>query len=336
MEKAEIRSQPKPGCPVCGTSGETLYENLRDQLFGAPGTWTLSQCPTCGLIWLNPQPLESEILKAYQTYYTHDHAHGISLRKQLMRDVFLSWHYGYPRQMTGGLLKALLTMLDPTVWPWAHGQVMYLHPVKNGRLLDIGCGSGEFLERMQGRGWTVEGTELDPAAVETAREKGLNVRQGTLHEQQYPDNYFDAITMSHVIEHVYDPLGEMRECYRILKPGGKLVMVTPNNKSLVHRLFRQSWRGLEIPRHIQIFNIPAMRKLGVEAGFTAQVKSTARGANYIYSVSAMLKRHQQYHNEPFPKQLQIVAKLMQIGEWLLLRVNPHAGEELVFIGQKPE
>jgi 2-polyprenyl-3-methyl-5-hydroxy-6-metoxy-1,4-benzoquinol methylase len=106
--------------------------------------------------------------------------------------------------------------------------VFCLRAKPHGRLLEVGCGSGMILKSMQKLGWQVEGVDFDPAAVEAARKRGLDVHLGTLSEQEFRANSFDAIIMGHCIEHVPDPINLLRECYRILEPGGRLVVITPN------------------------------------------------------------------------------------------------------------
>ena len=138
---------------------------------------------------------------------------------------------------------------------------MYLRPKPNASLLDVGCGSGKRMQLLRDLGWSVEGVDNDLQAIGQAQNKGLNVRLGNLEEQEYSDNRFDAITMSHVIEHVHQPLSLLQECHRILKPGGKLVVVTPNAESWGHRLFKDAWVHLDPPRHLHLYSSKTLRKL---------------------------------------------------------------------------
>ncbi|MGH2395464.1 MAG: class I SAM-dependent methyltransferase [bacterium] len=124
-----------------------------------------------------------------------------------------------------------------------------------GRLLDVGCGSGRFLVHMRDLGWEVTGVEPDPVAVRVAhRSFHLNVASGTLEDAGFPESCVDVVTMNHVIEHVPDPISSLRECNRVLREGGRLVVVTPNVHSLGHWYFNHSWRGLEVPRHLQLLH----------------------------------------------------------------------------------
>jgi len=169
---------------------------------------------------------------------------------------------------------------------------MHLNELPPGRLLEIGCGDGEFLDRMKGCGWSVEGLDFDVQAARAAGEKyGIEVKVGRLEEIAYPDNSFDAVTMKHVIEHVFDPVATLCEIRRILKPGGVVVAVTPNAGSLGLRAYGANWRGLEPPRHIQIFPPQALNAVACKAGLEpVRIYSTAANAWIILSASMLLAK----------------------------------------------
>jgi SAM-dependent methyltransferase len=132
--------------------------------------------------------------------------------------------------------------------------VMGLHASSRGRLLDVGCGNGAFLAKMRDLGWEVVGVKPDPEAARVAREDfGVTVFEGRLEEAGLSDGSLDTITMHHVIEHISDPVDVLRECYRILKPSGILVIVTPNLNALGRHLMGMSWRGWEVPRHFTLY-----------------------------------------------------------------------------------
>lgn len=266
----EIPSAPCPDCRLCGSRGEPLYGDLEDRLFGAPGVWRLNACPKedCGLIWLNPAPLPEHLGRAYKNYYTHGSADGEteSGLRAFYHGAVRSWlsrHYGYPPRAGnfGGETSRMMPLLGPLIGRRARAQVRYLPFVESGRLLDVGCGDGSWLLEMKGRGWNVEGVDFDPSAVAAARRRGLTVHQGSVETQNYPAESFDAIHLFHVIEHVTDPIGTVRECARLLRPRGRLVIFTPNTASVSHRLFKEDWRGLEPPRHLHLFSFASMRRL---------------------------------------------------------------------------
>ena len=274
--ESEIRAVCQPHCMLCGSAGRLIYRNQRDRLFSAPGTWTFKKCPNheCGLIWLDPMPVEEDLGKAYTKYYTHQ-TQGAEKRPGtlkclfgLMQRGYWAGKYGYPT--AGSLLPkwwGKLLYLFPLRRNEADGEVRHLSAVPNGRLLDVGCGAGGWLSLMHSLGWRVEGIDFDEHAVEIAAQNGLNVRLGGLEQQAYPSESFDAVVLNHVIEHLPDPVGTLAECFRVLRPGGKLVLFTPNSLSLGHVLFRDNWRGLEPPRHLHVFSMQTLPQTLAKAGF---------------------------------------------------------------------
>ncbi len=137
-----------------------------------------------------------------------------------------------------------------------------------GKVLDFGCGNGEFMSLSQSFGWQAKGFDLDENAVSTAKKLNLDVVQGGISDliEEESDKY-DLITLSHVIEHVYEQDKLIQECYRLLKPGGRLWLETPNCRSLGLSLFGKYWRGLEPPRHIVLFNFDSVHRVLLNSGF---------------------------------------------------------------------
>jgi len=139
----------------------------------------------------------------------------------------------------------------------------------------------------------VAGIEPDWEAVTVAHDKfGLEVVQGSLEEARFPDGHFDAITMNHVIEHVPNPIQVLEECRRVLKPGGKLVVVTPNIKSLGQRVFDDAWLHWDPPRHQHLFSPHALRACSNLAGLDVQIlRTTAGGAPWMWAASSLIRRN---------------------------------------------
>lgn len=340
-EKDLIRANPCPDCYLCGTPGRPLYRGLKDRLFSAPGEWDLKKCPNpeCGLVWLDPMPVEEDIGKAYQEYYTHQDIvfdpHSWPRRVyRWMKEGYLAHKYGYHDKSLEIWKKTLgmLIYLHPGRQADFDFSVMYLPPHPDGRLLEVGCGSGQMLKFMQDLGWCVEGVDFDPSAVQNARCKGLQVRLGTLNAQQYPNDFFDAVTASHLIEHIHNPLLLLNECHRILKPGGRLVVVTPNGESWGHELFKESWRGLEPPRHLHVFSPQSLIRLTEKAGFRKLRSSTTiRDANGLFMASLRLAGKRVMGG---PRGVRIWARGMQLAEWAILTVAPLVGGEIALVAEK--
>lgn len=342
---SEIRAAPRSQCYLCDRPGSVIYENLPDRLFGTTGTWTLVQCPgpDCGLIWLDPMPLEEDIAKAYRHYYTHsdtarDHA-SLPLRLFMAaKQGYLARTYGYQDEepSLGKGLAGQLLYLHPGRRAVIDFNVMWLKPVVQGRLLDVGCGGGEFLGFMQNLGWQVEGVDFDAEAAKNATDKGVHVHVGSLEAQKFAEDTFDAVTMSHFIEHVHHPRQLIEECWRILKPGGRLVMVTPNTGSYGHRLYRDKWMHLDPPRHLHLFNTNTLRRVTESAGFSGvEVFTSIRDAYGMFIGSSSIRRCGSYvMGSRQPLYMRLWARIMEIFEWVVTKFRPQAGEEVVLIAVK--
>jgi 2-polyprenyl-3-methyl-5-hydroxy-6-metoxy-1,4-benzoquinol methylase len=338
-----IRAEERHSCLLCDSKGTVLYQDLRDRLFAAPGTWTLLRCPKCGLVWLNPQPIPEDIGKLYSEYFTHDRALETPkqkpmkwLRKRVQLNI-LNAAFGYKNDNTNKTLGWLASRLGP-LRDSAGGTVMWLNGSRPGKLLDVGCGNGGFLATMQELGWEVAGVEPDGQATKVAREQfGLSVHEGSLEEAGFPDDAFDAVTMSHVVEHLPDPISTLTECRRILKKGGRLVMTTPNIKSLGHQLYREAWRGLEVPRHLFLFSPAALRQSVERSGLQVfELRTTARSARWMWAASHLIRRNGALPGGT-PKEQHLWLRLeglaFQLVEDGLCWVTD-AGEEIVMVAAK--
>lgn len=170
-----------------------------------------------------------------------------------------------------------------------------LSPALPGQtLLDVGCGDGKFLALAQQMGWTVTGLEPDPSAARNARAKGIMVIEGDISALANQVACFDVITCSHVIEHVHDPVAVLQAMHRLLKPGGSLWIETPNIDSLGHAYFAESWRGLEPPRHLVLFNHDSLNSILYKVGFAKVEDADANLFQYpfIFAASRAIKSGQ--------------------------------------------
>lgn len=135
-----------------------------------------------------------------------------------------------------------------------------------GRVLDVGCGRGDFLQMMLDKGWECFGLELDKRVGERSK-KGLDLRCGSLSDVRFPDSYFEAVTFWHVFEHVKEPEWTLKECSRILKPGGLLVLAVPNTASLQAKVGGSGWFHLDPPFHMYHYSTENVTKLLEKNGF---------------------------------------------------------------------
>jgi SAM-dependent methyltransferase len=189
---------------------------------------------------------------------------------------------------------------------------------------------------MQAFGWEVQGVEVDPDAVAAARARGVSVRKGTLEQQAFPAEYFDAVHSAHVLEHLHDPFRLLRECYRVLKPGGTLVLLTPNVRSLGHREFGAAWLGLDPPRHLMLFSMEALISAARQSGFTIQrLDSTVRIAWVAGALSHRIQRSGRGEMSELTKPAALLRGFAyQLRERWAKRRDPQAGIELRLIARK--
>jgi SAM-dependent methyltransferase len=143
---------------------------------------------------------------------------------------------------------------------------------RTGRLLDIGCGVGYFLEEAGALGWTPYGTEYGEHAVELARAKGFHVVDAATSnaESWVEPGTFDVVTAFEVLEHVVDPALEVALIARALRPGGVFYCTTPNFAALSRRLLRSRWSVIDYPEHLNYFTTRTLTHLLMARGFTVK------------------------------------------------------------------
>lgn len=318
-----IRTIERGNCPLCGAPQKLLYSSLFDRIFGTAGEWQLSICSdrNCKLVWLNPMPLESEIEKAYVHYYTHAQesattSSGTSTFKTLQR-----WY----AKLLGCAAERFRL------------ETFFLDGDTPKRVLEVGCGNGARLEKLVALGWQAEGQEIDAAAADAAIALNLDVYVGSINDPHFVTRKYDAIVSNHVIEHLHNPAGMVSRCRELLEDNGKLVIITPNVRGLGSRLFGRNWRGLEPPRHIQIFSPPAMRQLLLDCGYReVSVFTSSARADLLMSGSidlAFYGHHTLSHARP-----SLANALMTVPLWTLACFSAllfrNSGEEVVAIAHK--
>jgi SAM-dependent methyltransferase len=272
--RTSVRADHSDRCALCGGQGAVLHQGAPDLMLGTPGRWTVLRCCSadCGLLWLDPRPAAEELAGFYRDgYFTHEPEVPLSGAlglKDRVRRAIQQRLLGYPGT-TDAPVRALA--FGVSLLPWfraaALRDLFWLPAPDRGLLLDIGCGNGAPMRRFIEAGWSATGIDADAQAVAAARSAGLDARVGTLKAQRFADAQFDLIVMSHVIEHLPDPVGELQECRRILKPSGSIAIATPNARSLGHRLCGRYWPGLDTPRHLQIFTPQSLTRMLAMAGF---------------------------------------------------------------------
>lgn len=247
-------SMVRVNCPVCHGRDEERFLQVPDR-FSPELTprYTLVRCRRCGLVYLNPRPHEemSAIFYQHEAYTPFTSTH--------------QQHSVFDR-----LYRALRLFNNR----WKRQKIERLRPEK-GSLLDVGCGTGEFLLEMAKSGWQVRGVEKDARAAAYAVESlELRVVAGGIERLPAMPASFEVVTLWHVLEHLYDPHRTLMQIRDLLKVGGLLVLAVPNVESIDAKVYRDSWVAFDAPRHLQHFTLQTLRTLCEMHKFTF-VKSLA-------------------------------------------------------------
>jgi SAM-dependent methyltransferase len=322
---------------------------LPDLLLRVPASFRYVQCTACSTVYQDPRVREEDIALCYPSgYYTRGAGAPWTptpapiggLRDRLRRAI--RWAADSEPDPTLSLplrLAGALLALHPGLRRRARfGLVDGLAPPvgRRRRCLEVGPGHGIDLFCLRTLGWEAQGLEIDPLAAEQARAtSGCEVRVGTLASTDYPLSSFDLVYMSHVFEHLPDPLPALARCLELLRPGGRLVLVYPNPHALTARLFGRFSCVFEPPRHLVLPSIRAIVLLARNAGFRwAAARTSARHATTYVSASraqrAGLAWDWKRPRSPAPGD-----RLLGWLEGALVVLGLPVGEEVVFRAEKP-
>lgn len=222
-------------CTLCGC--------IDFQVVHQKDSWKYICCRNCSLVLLYPQPTSQMLRESYRNYLPTDFEE-ISRWKTMMKPVYTK---------SADLIEARTR-------------------AGRGKLLDIGCGYGFFLQEMITRGWDAEGIELSRVGREYALDKlGLKVYSEQLETLSFPDCSFDVVSFIYVIEHMPDPIGLLMEVKRILKPNGLVLLRWPHSTPIV-KILGPVARNLDVyhtPYHLYDFSPKTIENLLLKSGFQA-------------------------------------------------------------------
>lgn len=235
-EEREVRL-----CPLCGSAEQRLLWEMPPSRF--------VQCRRCRLVYQNPQPLSRELEARYDGAYL-----------------------AYELENEEAFYRLMRMALDDI----AFGQIEDLWR-SSGLFLDVGCATGRLLQSLGEQGWRVQGVEVcKPAAVYGRENRDVPIYTGPLETAGWEDESIAVVHSSHVIEHLADPAGFIREAYRLLKPGGYLLITTPNRGGFQARLFQSRWRSV-IHDHVVLFSRENLKRMVQEKGFKVEKCATWGG-----------------------------------------------------------
>ncbi len=261
-------------CNICGSRDSTIF-------FEVDG-FTYRKCRKCGLVYQSPRPVFDDLKTNYEDNYFEyeitNQENFFNLMKLGLRDI------GFDR--------------------------IYGEKVDGLKFLDIGCATGLLLNYMKGKGWDTKGVEICKESAEYAINNfGLDVFIGTLFDANYPDDYFDVVHLSHLIEHVPDPKALLVEIHRILKKDGRMILTTPNVDGWHARIAKDKWRSA-IPEHVYLFSKKTMRTLLKMVGFKIIMQESWGGIP--------VGRRPNFIKRPADR----LAKMLNVGDVMLFHCRP--------------
>jgi len=211
------------GCPMCGRmQGTTLWSRHGFD-------WL--RCPADGMAWVTPKLTEEAIGEVYRR---------LDARKQARHSPSQS---APPKRY----LEILGRLASGTDGP--------------GRILELGAFDGNFLAAAKDSGWQAYGTEINPAAAERARARGIEMHLGSLNDAPWPEGHFDAVALRDVLEHLPEARAELARIHRLLRPGGLLYIWVPNIGALTGRLLGPRWGAVVFPWHFNYFTATSLRAM---------------------------------------------------------------------------
>ncbi|MGB4844897.1 MAG: class I SAM-dependent methyltransferase [Ferruginibacter sp.] len=250
-------------CCICKNDTASAIGKGKDfEYHTSTDTFYAVQCSTCGLVYLNPRPDVSELETIYPSTY---HAFNFSEND-------FGFVYKVRSRLEAGRLLKKCSNLPP-----------------DAKILDVGCGDGfhlGLLKQFGKKSWTLEGVDIDSKAVKRAIDAGLNVHLGTVEELDLPTNNYDLVFMIMTIEHVEQPDVVLQAVHKLLRPGGRVVIVTDNTDALDFKLFKKGhWGGYHFPRHWNLFNKRSFTQLAKNTDFNIDsLKTIISPVNWVYSI----------------------------------------------------
>lgn len=297
--ESPISSLKSPACDLCGAA-EPQFTLFTPRLDGP-----LLRCADCGLYYVAlPQTTPGQGPTAHQAeseFVTTEMRRLAARARELeLVEPQVEESEGRWRQLTAEeRLNDLLRMTGIEA---------------GGRLLEIGCSTGDFLDAAR-RHFAVHGVEADAASCAVTQSRGIACFNGALADAQFPAAHFDAIVLYHVIEHLPSPTRTLREIQRVLRPGGWLVVETPDIHNPWFRLLGARWRQF-IPDHIFFFTPQTITRACDESGFDVR---TINHVGKAMSTRLFISRLGRYH-QPLSRVLMAATLRLKLSD-RTLRLN---------------
>lgn len=271
-------------CALCNSEERNdLYEAF-DRLHHLPGRFSILKCKNCSLVRLSPRPLPEHLSYYYpeEDYYSYQAA--VERSSKWLVDRFRNSIRKVALEQLGYVTKPLnifekiaqpaanLLFKRRATYGWGNRFPTYL---PNGRVLDIGCGSGIYLSQLKALGWAVSGIEISSKAAAVAKAQyGIDVFCGQPTDAPFEDESFDHIHINHALEHFPDPFSVLKKVKTLLKPNGTLYIEVPNVESQGAAAAGPYWLHWDAPRHLFGFTPISLEKAVINAGLEVRKMTT--------------------------------------------------------------
>ena len=283
-------------CARCGSDFTQAVPGVPDFSGHVPGRFDFARCEPCDAWWLlDPRTDSSHSELVPESYPTHAAPRTLldsasqgtgSVRAALKWSVVRhAWGYERAREHGSSAASVREHLIDamgasiariPSVRRRVGLNNLFLLSGPPGRLLDVGCGNGEYLLTMKTLGWRGEGLEPDVVAARVARQHGVDVRAESVERAVLEDDFYDAATASHCLEHVSDPWAMLARLSRAVRRGGRIIVAVPNPGGAAARRFGSLWRAWDPPRHLVLLGARGLADAATQAGLRARVTSSRR------------------------------------------------------------
>lgn len=265
-------------CPLCDSPDYRIVLQASDRKSSSPELFRVVQCDLCSMVYQNPRPTPSEISRYYpESYGPHQLIESWrpskqSVIKQEIIHLIASLHYQTPSQgqlaywaaskpeSTKLALKIITFLLKSRLGPLPN----YFSP---GRILEIGCGTGGYLDIVSDLGWHTYGVEISKVASDIASGKSHQIVNGTIENLSWPDEFFQAVCLWHTLEHLHNPQITLLKIRQLMQPGAQLLIEVPNWDSIGFEHFGTDWFALELPRHLSFFTKTNLERILHDTGF---------------------------------------------------------------------
>jgi SAM-dependent methyltransferase len=327
---------------MCSAPDSTLLFDLTDRLHSTPGRFAYRRCRGCRTVFQDPRVVPEDLALCYPQEYEPYRSpaaaaaapRSLSGARDALRRTIQAHVRGEalagPWRLVAPLLSASRRLREQAFY----SILDELLPRRGGdrRALDVGCGSGGLMATLARIGWQIDGIEWDAqAAARAARVTGRPVWTGDFREVDLPRGAYDLVLFNHVFEHLAAPRDAIARVAELLRPGGRVVIVSPNPDSFGAHAFGADWFPWEAPRHLVLPTIPALARLAEELGWSAfRARTTARSAAYYLNNSRAYRHARPL--EPEPKRRD---RLLGSWEGMLVALGRPRGEELVCVLRGP-